>query len=334
MSCGAFEQRNMKENKKGFKLSKVNWIFALVAIGISSLVFLRRDGINGFSLSYLFVSIIMAGIIPLIFALCVWLIKGKKEYSGTYTFNIILFLICFGMLKESDAINKETTDTVNLISKSVLEYKNSINNEDDGVSAYKNHIANVDEGIVTMIRNSSGNEQEVYRNLQKFISIYSSVMINWQNSFDSVMQPRILDYSVLNNRTEFEYQIDVLKHYKNQSELYKSTFEKRKSLIEDFNKDIPKGNLTLKGVMKGIKNKDSIQKPVFRPFINSHIEYSSNLIAVVEFLQIIEGKWEYKNEELIFNSVELEERYSTFFNKIEENENRINELSDKLIEVM
>lgn len=324
----------MEEKKIGFRLSKVNWILALIVIGISALIFLRSDGINGFSLGYLFGSIVTSAIVPLFFALIVWLIKGKKPYSGTYTFNIVLVLLCFGMLKEIGAMSKEKTDSVDAITKSALKYKDNINNEKVGINAYQEHIANVDDGISKMIRNSTGNEQEVYKNLQKFTSINSSVMIDWQKSVDSVAQPRILDYSVLNNQAEFNYQIGVLNYYKKQSNLYKRHFENRKSLLVNLNKNIPKGNLTLKGVMTGVNNKDSIQKPIFEPFIKSHIDYSNSLLEIIEFLQKNQGKWKYKNNELLFSTLELEEKYSTIINKIAKNENRINELSDKMIEVM
>ncbi|WP_378172651.1 hypothetical protein [Aquimarina sp. SS2-1] len=324
----------MEKQKRGFKLSKVNWIFALIVIGISSLIFLRRDGINGFSLGYLFGSIATSAIIPLFFALMVWLIKGKKEYSGTYTFNIILTLMCFGMIKEIGSMSKEQSESVDSITKSVEEYKERINNEEDGLTAYREHISNVDNGISKMIKNSTGNEQEVYINLQKFSNLNSSVMINWQKAYDSVLAPRILDYSVLNNQEEFEYQIGVLKYYRKQSESYKSHFENRKSLIIDLNKNIPENNQTLIGVMRGINKKDSIQKPVFKPFINSHISYGNNLIKIVEFLNLNSGKWEYENEELIFENSELETKYSELINKITENENQVNRWTDELIKVM
>lgn len=324
----------MEENKKGFKLSKINWILVLVVIGISAFVFLRRDGINGLSFGYIFGSIVTAGVIPLFFAFITWLIKRREEFAGTHTFNIVLALMCFGMIKEIGAISKEKTDTLAMMSRSISEYKNKINNEDATISAYQDYSNNIDEGLTKMVRNSTGNEQEVYKNLQKFKLINDSVMINWQKSFDSVMEPRILDYSVLNNKTEFKYQIEVLKQYQKQSELYESHFEKRKPLLESLNKNIPEDNLTLKGLMKGVNDKYSIQKPIFESFINSHIDYSNNLIEIVEFLQNNEGKWDYKNEELIFTSIELEEKYLSLINKIIEDENQINKLTDELIEVM
>jgi len=324
----------MEEIKRKFKLSKVNWIFALIVIGLSTFIFLKRDGVNAFSLGYIFGTVITAGIIPLVFAFITWLIRGRKLYAGTYTFNVVLTLLCFGIIKEIGIQSQKQSDSINAITKSVSEYKEKINNEEDGLKAYEDHMANVDDGISKMIRNSTGNEQEVYKNLQKFTSINSTVMIDWQKAYDSVMAPRILDYSVLNSQEEFDYQIEVLKHYQKQSELYKNHFAKRKSIIIDLNKGIPKNNKTLIGVMKGISKKDSIQKPVFKPFIDSHISYGDNLIKIVEFLNQNIGKWKYENEELIFETTELESKYSELINKVAEDESQINEWTDKMIEVM
>lgn len=328
------ETNHMEEKKFGFRLSKVNWIFALTAIGISAVIFLRRDGINGFSLGYLLGSIVTLAILPLFFAFVVWLITGKKPYAGTYTFNIVLAFLCFGMMQELGRISKEKSDGVDAITKSISEYKNKLNNEEGGIEAYQEHMGNVGDGISKMIRNSTGNEQLVYKNLQKFMSINNAVMIDWQKAVDSVGLDRILDFSLLNNQTEFEYQIGVLEHYKNQSEIYKNHFENRVSLLEELNKNIPKGNLTLKGVMTGINKKDSIQQPIFKPFIKSHIDYSNDLLEVVKFLQDNQGKWEIENDELTFSTIELEETFWTIVDKITEDENRINELNSKMIEVM
>jgi len=324
----------MEKDKHPFKLSKVNWIFGLMVIAISAFIFLRDDGINAYSLGTLFGRILFTGIVPLVVALVVWLIRNRKEYTGTHTFNIVLALLCFGMVKEIGAISNDKTQSVNEINKSASEFKEKINNEEDAISAFEEHSNNVDEGIAKMIRTSTGNEQKVYQNLQKFTSINSSVMIDWQKAYDSVMEPRILNYSLLNNQKEFDYQIDVLENYIEQSEEYKNYFENRKSLIEDLNKDIPTGNQTLIGIMKGIDNKDSIQKPIFRPFIDSHINYGNNLTEIIKFLNVNSGKWEYQNDELIFENSELEKKYSEIIQKIAENENQINKLGEKLIEVM
>lgn len=324
----------MTQKKGKFKLSKFNWLFGLAVITFSIFIFLRKDGINSYSVGYAIGTIITTGIIPLVFAFIVWLIKGKKPYAGTYTFNIVLILLCIGSIREIGTRSLKRTDSISAIKKSTLEYKKKINNDEDVTEAYKEHIGNVNDEISKIIKNSSGNEQEVYKNLQKFTVVNNSIMLEWQNAYDSVMLPRILDYSILNNQEEFNYQIKTLKQYKKQSQSYKNHFEKRKSIIVALNKSIPKDNQTLLGIMKGIDTKDSIQKPIFKPYINSHIKYADDLIELVEFLESNKGKWEYKNEELVFKSSSIEDEYLQMINKISEDESLINELTDKLIEVM
>ncbi|WOD44244.1 stage II sporulation protein M [Hwangdonia lutea] len=324
----------MEEQKHSFKLSKVNWIFALIIIGISALFFLRKDGINAFSLGYLAGSIVTAGLIPLIIAFIVWLIRGKKKFAGTYTFNIVLVFMTFGMITEIGEISKEKSEGVEAISNSVSELKGKINNEEDVVTAFKEHSTNVDDGLSKLIRNSTGNEQEVYINLRKFTRINNAVMIDWQSSYDSVMSPRILDYGVLKNSNEYDYQIGVLENYKSQSIKYKKHFENRISIIADLFKNIPKENQTLKGVMKGITKQDSIQMPIFKPFIKSHLSYSENLIELVDFLEKNKMQWIYENDELIFDNTELENKYLEIIDNVAKDEENINILSDKLIDVM
>ena len=324
----------MEEQKHSFKLSKVNWIFALIVIGISAFIFLKKDGINGFSLGYLAGSIVTAGLIPLFVAFIVWLIRGKKNFAGTYTFNIVLVFMTFGMITEIGEISKEKSEGVKTISNSVSELKNKINNEEDAVSAFKEHSANVDDGLSKMIRNSTGNEQEVYIKLREFTQINSDVMINWQNSYDSVLNPRIIDYGVLKNPNEYEYQIKVLENYKSQSKAYQNHFENRTDLISDLFKNIPKENQTLKGVMIGIKKQDSVQKPIFKPLIKSHLSYSDNLIELINLLEENKTKWTYDNDELLFDTTELENKYLEIIDKVAEDEENINVLSDKLINVM
>ncbi|MFD0862749.1 hypothetical protein ACFQ1M_11085 [Sungkyunkwania multivorans] len=324
----------MKENKHAFRLSKVNWIFVLIVIVISSFVFLRSDGINAASLGHLTGSWIGIGFIPLLFSVIVWLIRGRKRYAGTHTFNIVLAIMCYGIMKEMEAMSKERTDNIEKMTESLSTYKDEINNEEDIDSAYEKHMANVDESLSKIIQNTTGNEQEVYRNLQKFAAINNTVMVNWERSYDSVMEPRILDYAVLNDIAECEYQIAVLKRYQSQSEIYKDHFKRRMEIIKGLNKGIPEDNKALQGVIKGIKKKDSVQKPIFLPFINAHIDYSSNLIAIVAFLKKNKGKWQYLNEELIFDNGELDEDFSSLIEKITEDEDRIIEWTDKLIETM
>ncbi len=324
----------MEEQKNNFKLSKVNWIFAIIVIGISSFVFLKKDGINGYSLGYLVGLIVTAGIIPLIFALVVWLIRGRVPYAGTYTFNIVLAILCLGIVKEIGAISMERSNSIDEISKSVSSYKDSLSNNGDPDRAFDQYSSTFQKNLAKLINNSSGNEQEVYKKLLEFFTNNQVVMVEWQKSYDSVMNPRILDYSILNSSEELKYQVNVLEHYKVESESYKRNFITRKSRVKELFKNIPENNELLKGVMTGISKKDSVQKPVFVPLIDTHIEYSKNLISILDLLEKNGQSWTYDNGQLFFESEEIEDKFTSIIQKVIENEKIINELTDKLIEVM
>lgn len=272
--------------------------------------------------------------VPLGAAFFVWIIRNRREFAGSHTFNVVLALLCFGMVKELGALNKEKSDSVNDLLKSASDYREKLGTENDDISAYEEHTSNVDQELSKMIRNSTGNEQKVYINLQKFANINSGVMISWQKAYDSVMNPRILDYSVLNQQQEIDYQINVLKHYQEQSNQYKSHAANMIDLFQNMNKDIPSDNKTLQGVMNGLIKKDSLQKPILNPLLDNHIDYSRHLIEMIEFLKANLGKWEYTNQEILFSNSQLEEKYTEIINKIAADEGQINELSDKLLEVI
>lgn len=299
-----------------------------------SIFYLRGDGFNAYSLGYVMGSAIGTLLIPLIFGLIVWFIRGKRKYSGTYTFNIVLTIAVFGMISEAGKANKEVSDSITEITNSVSDYREKIKNEEDAVEAFEEHSASVNENISNVIKNTNGNEQEVYIKLQEFSLLNQKVMIDWQKSYDSILSPRILDFSILNSPNEFDYQISVLKHYHKNSESYKDHFINRVDIVKELLKDIPSNNQTLIGVMKGINKQDSIQKPVVIPFINSHISYGKNLVEVLEFLSKHDGQWTYKDDELNFDTIELEEKYYDLINKAVEDEGLINKLTDKVIEVM
>lgn len=323
------------ENKKfPFKLSKVNWIFAIIVIVISAFVFFRDEGINAYSLGSFTGRIVFAGIIPLSLSLFVWLLRGRKEYAGTHTFNIVLALMCFGIVKELGAIRKDKNESVLEISQSYNELKDKLANDVDPNEAFNEHTKNIDNSLQKLINTSTGNEQKVYIKLKEFSEINIQVQVEWENSYDSVMNPRILDYSFLNSSDEFQYQKSVLKYYEKNSENFKRHFLERESLMTELFTGIPEGNTTLQGVIRGIKKKDSIQEPVIIPYLNHHISYSQNMIDLLDFMEKSSGKWIFENDELLFETIELEESYSGIIEKIAEDEDQINQLADKIVEVL
>jgi len=92
---------NKMTNKKyPFKLSTANWILTTIIsipVGFIGLI-TSGAGISSQGISYAFGNVMGVVLPALILALLVWLISGKKEHVGPYTFNILLVLGLLGQL--------------------------------------------------------------------------------------------------------------------------------------------------------------------------------------------------------------------------------------------
>ena len=82
--------------------------------------------------------------------------------------------------------------------------------------------------------------------------------------------------------------------------------------------------------------KDSVQKTIFMPYINAHIGYGQGIKKIIELLENEQGNWSYDNETetLIFENSEAQTTYENILNDAISNEEIVNELSDKLVEIM
>jgi len=163
-----------------------------------------------------------------------------------------------------------------------------------------------------------------------------STNIEWGNAYNAFADPRILDFNRLDNPKEFEFQKQTTQEYINQSNHFKSFVENRVDYLKKQTNRIDKSNKAYKGFIKGLTKKDSIQKPIFLPYINAHIEYGQGIKKIIELLETEQGKWSYENETetLIFENSKTQMIYENILNDAILNEEILNELSDKLVEIM
>src|SRR5690606_33787386 len=191
--------------------------------------------------------------------------QGRKMFAGTHTFNVVLGMLSIGMILEVSEMSQERTDGFEGMVESAKAYKEKVLNDEGSTDHFLEYTNEVDENLSKLIGNSLGNEQKVYLGLKDFLGINKEVMVDWQNSYDSVMEPRILDYSVLDTPREFQYQLEVLKKYLDESNRLKSHMINRRINLREFLKDIPPNNRTYMGVIRGFNIKDSVQMPIFIP---------------------------------------------------------------------
>lgn len=323
--------------KYPFKPSKSNLIYAsIVAVIIVFLTF-RIYGFETYTLGRSLGSVIGIILIPTLLALLVWFIFGRQEKGGTTTFNILLTLMFLGSMSEFSQIAKDRQKPINDLQKAVSNYKeNTLAYPDSTDANYSELTTNIKKSIDELIKSSIGEERKLWLVLKGFFKKSDSTSVEWNKAYHAFAEPRILDFNRLNNSKEFEFQKQIIQEYIDESNNLKSFVENRVDYLKEQTKGIDKENKAYKGFIKGLTIKDSIQKPIFLPYINAHIEYGQEIKQIVELLEKEQGEWSYDNdtETLIFESPETQTTYEKLIDDAISNEEIVNKLSDKLVEVM
>lgn len=320
-----------------FKPSKSNIIYASIVAIIIIFYNIRIYGFDAFTFGMSIGSIIGIILIPTLLALLFWLILGRKENGGTTTFNIVLTLMLLGSISEFGQIAQDRQKPIDDLQKAVTEYKErTLTNPDSTDSHYSEFSTNVRSSIDKLLKTSVGEEKKVWLVLKGFFKKSDSTNIEWNNAYNAFANPRILDFNRLNNSKEFEFQKQTVQEYINQSNHFKSFVENRVSYLKEQTKGIDKSNKAYKGFIRGLTKKDSIQKPIFMPYINAHIEYGQGIKKIIELLEKEQGKWNYENETetLIFGNSDAQTTYEMILNDAISNEEIVNELSDELVKIM
>ncbi|MFD1162494.1 exosortase/archaeosortase family protein [Hwangdonia seohaensis] len=323
--------------KHRFKLSKFNIIYASIVAVIIIFLNSRIYGFDAYTFGMSLGSIIGIILFPILIALLFWFILGREYNGGTTTFNIVLTLMFLGSISEFAQIAQSRQKPIDNLQKAVSEYKErTLTNPDSTDSNYSELSTNIKSSIDDLLKTSVGEERKVWLALKDFFKKSDSTNIEWNKAYNAFADPRILDLNRLDNSKEFEFQKRTVQEYVNQSNHFKSFVQNRVSyLIEQTNR-IDKSNKAYKGFIKGLTDKDSIQKPIFTPYINAHIEYGQGVKKIIELLENELGKWSYENETetLIFENSEAQTTYEKILNDALSNEEIVNELFDKLVEIM
>ncbi len=321
--------------KYPFKLSKSNIIYAAIVSIIIILFNFRIYGFDGYTVGYSLGSIIGAILFPTLVALLFWFLLGRKENGGTTTFNIVLTLMLFGSIIEFSQMLEDRQKPIDDLQKAVFEYKeNTLSNPDSVATNYAELSTNVNIAIDDLIKTSYGEEKKIYLTLKNYLKKSDSVNAKWNNSYQAFMEPRILNFTKLNNDEEYEYQKKVVQNYIDDSENFKNFVQNRVDYLKSQTKHIDSNNKAFKGFMKGIINKDSVQKPIFIPYINAHIDYGKNTKGIIELLERENGKWKNDNGIVKFQNPKSQVAYETLLENAIQNEETVNEYSEKLVGIM
>lgn len=321
--------------KQNFKLSKSNKIYFLVIAVLSVGFFIimpektpYRTGESAGQLMFFF-------LIPSLFAWIVWRLSARKKKSGSLAFNVVLTLCLLGQIGRfgNNALQIQKIREIQMQNKNFKKEISKIEDPEEFDKAYNKYANSVTDGINNLSEICTGAEKKYYKIISEFVSESRSVVQKWNASYNSVMSPRILDYSLLNSDKEFDYQRNILRLYIEQSKIYNKFFanmvpnlkKRLKSVLEEKNE-------YARGTVKRITEKYLLKKPIFGPLMQAHIEYGNNMIKILDILQKNKDMWSYENDGLLFSINSMLSKYNGLIEVIGKNEATINTLTNKLVD--
>lgn len=322
--------------KHPFKLSKTNIVYVAIVGLFYIIVAIIRSTDFFYAIGELFGTFIVLFLFPLLLALGVWWVTGTKNKGGTTTFNVVLTIALMGQY--GNFIRKvEQNRSIDEFYQSKDQLKQIMLQNDslDLSEHFNTYSKNVSQSLDKFIEASQGSEKEAFMVLQGFVRQTDSVNTIWVKTLDEISAPRILDFSLLDNDSEFAYQLELLDDYLEQAYMYESFFANRLSdLQKKLQPLLDDGNRTAKSMLKGARKKIELQSPVFKPFIKSHQKYAEGLTQLVQILQAENGKWAEIEGEIKLENQAVQRKFDTLVVEISELETKINGLHDELIEVM
>jgi hypothetical protein len=270
-----------------------------------------------------------------LFAYLFWFILGKKKGGGTTTFTIVSIFCFFSVFNQMVELNKKRQKPITDLQNAIAKYKNNMKvSPDSAESNYKTLTSEIKSGITAMINTSYGDERRALLILKNYIHDHDSIQLKWNDSFNAAIDPQMLDFSLLGKVSECDRQIKVLNFYISNSINFKRFVSNKVPFLKNKLSGLNQNNETVNGIMTGIIQKDSVQTIIFIPYINAHIEFGNNLLKIVELLKVENGKWKIKNNMVLFEKSDCQGIFDAALIEAAKNEEVVNELSDKLLEVV
>lgn len=321
---------------QAFKLSLSNMIaFGIVAF-VAIAFFVLFSEKTAHNAGYLSGALFGFILIPVLFAWPVWRFSGRNETAGSLTFNIVLALMVLGNLTQFNKEVRRQKSMRDLEAQREDFKRSAVETEDPAEfdAAADAFTDSVKEEFTRMAEGSTGDEQRFFDIMSDFVRDSQIMAQNWRDAYNAVLDPRVLDVSLLTTDEEFSYQIGVLRNYVEQSQIYAESAADTLPRLKERLSVLGEGNEMAVGALEGAREKHLAQKPIFDPLMAAHIEYGNNMILLLELLQENQDGWEFTDDELSIVDEQLLDQYNNVIEGIMQNEETINTLSEKLIESM
>lgn len=320
--------------KYPYKPTITNLIFTTIVIIIIAVINVRIYGVESFTFGMIIGTIFITLLVSFLLAILVWFMRGKKHKGGSITFNVVLVIFFLGSLSEFGNIIEDRQEPIEEIKSALTEYKKSTkenqSTDDEDVNKLSN---NIQGSLDKLIKTSVGNERKLYIIVQEYYRKMDSINSKWNSAHAEFMSPEILDFHSIESEKNYNYQIDVINRYIEQSKVYKAFFKNRSNYLNKRIKILDTDSKAILGFKRGFAKKDSIQQPIFQEYINGHISYGQNLKDIIELLRRNDGDWKMVDEEIVIQDPKNQEKYDRILYLAIENEEKVNYYSQRLAEV-
>lgn len=273
--------------------------------------------------------------VPALFGWIVWRLSGKKQGSGSWTFNIVLTLLVFGQVGQF-ANHARQSQVLRDLEQEKTVFKATAGNTDasdqdhsNTINAAKHYQAAVKDGLHTLTETSAGQEKRFFAALEELVAEGQAVSQQWQSALDTVQAPRILDLSLMTNSVELDYQQQTITRYIEQTQRFLAFNQNALTSLKQRVGDTASYSAKTRSVMTGAIDSSQARLAITIPLIQAYLSYGQDMLALVDLLRTQQGKWRYEHEQARFENQEAIDRFNEIFAAISADEATINELSKK-----
>ncbi len=222
--------------------------------------------------------------------------------------------------------NIQQTKKLRVLQSNQEEFKKNIFSTTDPSeteAAYTKYVDSLKDGFSNLSDTSTGNEKHFYKIMGEFINESQVIVQNWQNSFNAIQTPEIQDFTQLKSDEEFDRREKVIRLYIEKTNAYYDFFNNMIPILKKRLSVLGERNQFAIGAVKGARQKYNLQKPIFEPLKQAHLEYGNNFIQLNELLQKNNGEWSFENNTLMFTTDSVLGRFNMLYEELKNNVNLI-----------
>ena len=297
----------MEEN---FKLSTYNVVLLVIAIilGVALPILTIAPGV------FLYTSIVARVAsycaMPLLIGWIAFRFSKRNLMLGNVVFTVILLLYAGGHVIES-ANRVQKYSAAKKVEDARQRVRSTIDDPEASLEAVDEYKDAALDNVEQMARGATGADKEAYRLMQEFATTVREMEQKWNVAVEAMLDPRILDFSLLTSDNEYIYQISTLETYVRSTKEWQRD---RAVLIEQLQKDLEvlsEGNQTAREALVGFNRGVGKNAEISENMMNGHVQYGEKMIEILEFLKRGEVTWEYSETDgVLFDEDDHVDRFN------------------------